>query len=244
MNQLKKIQSFTEIMINKFIDSRLKWAFIVPILHDQAVIDNLKIRPNGAFGIQFLRIELYLSFLQALANLISDSDKRSASIENIIGLTKKPGAKQLLRESFTKPMSKESFVFVGEYSQQWKDQHVSRKIKEYKADNESLFDNKFDKVIATAESFLDSQMVEKLKSIRDKTISHYEVRPNDGEYKLMAIEDFGLTWDDGIKIYKATRPIVEDLGLYIRSTGYAIDFAEEDQNRLGTGIWNTSQTKS
>lgn len=230
-------------MINKFIDSRLKWAFIVPILRDQSVIETMKLRPNGAFGIQFLRMELYLSFLQALANLISDSDKRSASLKNIVDLAKKPNAKQLLRESFTKPMSKENFIFVGEYSQEWKDHHISRKIKEYSEENEALFDLKFDKVISTAESFLASHMVNRLESIRDKTISHYEVRPDGSEYKLMAIEDFGLTWDYGIEVYEATRPIVEDLGLYVRSTGYAIDFAEEDQDRLGTGIWSTNQTK-
>lgn len=244
VNQLIKIQTLTDITINKFIDSFLKWAFILPLLRDQSTIDFLKIRPNGPFGIKFLRLELYLSFLQTLSNVISDSNKRAASISNIIRHVKKNGTKDLLRSAFSAPMSRERFVFVGGFSEEWKDRHVSRKIQEYQEENETLFDKNFDQVINSAEAFLESVLVSKVRNVRNKTISHYELRSDDGQLRLFSIEDLGLTWDDGINLYRTAKPIIEDLGLYIRSTGYAIDFSEEDQKRLGRGIWTIDDSKA
>ena len=239
MKQLEKIQTLTDITIGKYIDSYLKWAFTLPILRDQLIIDSLKEKPNGPFGIQFLRLELYLAFLLALSNVISDSDDRAASICNIIRHAHKPKAKELLRRAFTAPMSKDRIVFVGGFSDKSKDIYVQNKIADYQTEHEDLFDKNFDQVIEAASKLLESKLVKKVRDVRDKTISHYEMRSNDGHMKLVSIEDLGLKWDDGITLYRKTKPIMENLGLYIRSTGYAFDFSEEDQTRLGKSIWST-----
>lgn len=235
--QLEKFQAHTSHLLDAFIRLRERYCMLHPMLFDE---DVPRLRGSGlqSRGFLILRHSLFLSCAQDIAKLTLDADPRTPSIKSLIEAL---GNEQLcngLREIFA--------IWELGSTETETDPEIIEALKRIELREQSERRQQFNEILARAQSNWATLRLEPylvgFLTIRDKVAAHTEVLLVADKYQFVDISKLGIKWKDMQRAIENMQSIVEDLGLLIRTAGFAWDMLDEQLTKASNEFWTPSQS--
>jgi hypothetical protein len=167
-----------------------------------------------AIGFQQLRSWLYWGLVQELANICSDQDPRSPSIMTLTQKLKNMELRKQLEKKCVKNNRE-----MGE------------------TEVRSFFDRAYSDYLTRAGEMLSSHSVGSYKTIRDKLISHNELRPSPTGYDFFDVKEAKLKYGDERKLLETLQALVDDLLLIVRNVDFSWDSFFRNEEKIAGDFW-------
>lgn len=235
-SQFEKLEAHASHLLDAFIRLRERYAMLEPMLFEP---DVPKLRGSGAQarGFLTLRHSLFLSCAQDIAKLSLDSDKRTASIKNLMTELENPDLCKQLREKYA--------MWVVPSLEAETDPEIIAALERMELRERAERQDQFDELLVKARQRWSALEAAPYLSgfvvIRDKVTAHTEVRFVADKYQLVDIADLGIKWSDMKLVIAAMQLLVEDLGLVIRNAGFAWDMLDEQLSKASKAFWSAPE---
>ena len=190
--QIKKLEAEVEALQTLTILAYQRFIFLRPMLANQELLDRIN-REGKVRAFEQLRYWLYWGLVQQLSNICSDRDERSPSITTV---TRKLKDDVHLRKQLEKNYVK-------------KDREL-----------EEEFNRVYSEYLQRAEEMLSSRSVGGYKTIRDKLVSHNELRQSPQSptgYDFYDIKHAKVKIGDERKLLETLQVLVTDLLLIVKT---------------------------
>lgn len=232
--QVEKLQAHAGHLLDEFIRLKERYAMLHPMLFAADVI-NEHGSHESARGFSILRHSLFLSCAQDIAKLTSDKDERTPSIRRLVLAIDDSAVLAQLRSSFAEL----SFPAIADEP----DAEIREALTRIELREQAERAQQFDEIVAQARARWQSLQVDPALTgflhIRDRVSAHTEIRLVVDKYVRLDIGSLGINWGDLRRIIDLMQRLVEDLGLIIRSAGFAWDSLEDQLTKASTGFWTT-----
>lgn len=235
--QLEKLEAHASHLLDAFILLRERYCMLHPMLFDE---DVPRMRGSGlqSRGFLILRNSLFLSCAQDIAKLTLDADRRTPSIKGLVEALNDENLCNRLRETFA------IWELVSTATET--DPEIVEALKRIELREQSERREQFNEILARAQSNWASLSQEPYLmgfiTIRDKVTAHTEVLLVADKYQFVDISTLGIKWKDMQRAIEAMQSIVEDLGLLIRTAGFAWDMLDEQLTKASKAFWTPSQS--
>lgn len=198
MNErIAKLEAEVEALFNVTIRAYERLIFLRPMLANQELHDRIGKEAKG-IGFRQLRNWLYWGLVQELSKICSDKDERSPSIATVTLKLKDVQLRHQLEEKCVKNNRE-----MGE------------------ADVRASFNRAYSDYERRAEEMLSSHSVGGYKTIRDKLISHNELRRSLSGYDFFDVKDAQLKYGDERKLLETLQVLVDHLLLVVRNVDFS-----------------------
>ena len=211
MNQagIDKLKAHTDHLVNSYLGLIRKYAFVDPMVFDQEVTEKYG-KASKALGFETIRLTIYYSCIQDVANVCSDKDDRSPSVINIIEKIKRKDPRDFLRKEHTTW----SIPITNDVSEPVKKALIKSEDQKMQKRGEK-FDETYARLLEKWDALKDDSSVKAFKAVRDQITAHFELRLVDGEYEYMDIKELGLRWDDLKRVIEELEEVIMDLNLLV-----------------------------
>jgi hypothetical protein len=213
---IAKLEAEVEALFDLTIRAYARFIFLRPMLANQELHDRIG-REAKAIGFQQLRNWLYWGLVQELAKICSDKDPKSPSIIRLMQKLKNMELRKRLEAKCLKnnrEMGEESIR--GSFREAYED---------------------FQK---RAEEMLSSHSVGGYKTIRDKLISHNELRrspQSTTRYDFFDVKQSKLKYGDERKLLEALQILIDDLLLIVRNVDFSWDSFFRQEEEVAADFW-------
>jgi len=235
---VRRFRGLTQIDVGKVIQQRIvkldghirkcfdllvvahtQHAILQPMLGNQKLLDKIG-REGKVRGFDSIRFTLYWSLVQSLVNIVADDDCRVPSILNFRKHFADAQVKELLKENFSVWPSS---ITKDSYADELKD-FLKQTDKQEEDERRQIFDSRYDKVMKQSEELLNSTALVSMKTIRDKIVSHNELKFFGGSYKFVEPNDYGLKYGDEKEILEKGTLVFDDF--FALTTQIYVDWNE------------------
>ena len=220
MNErIRKLEAEVEALFDLTIRAYARFIFLRPMLSSQELHDRIG-KEAKAIGFQQLRGWLYWGLVQEVAKICSDKDPRSPSIMTVTQKLKEVELRKQLEEKCVKNNRE-----MGE------------------ADVRTAFDRAYSDYLTRAEQMLSSHSVGGYKTIRDKLISHNELRSSPGSrtgYDFFDVKETELKYGDERKILETLQILIDDLLVIVRNIDFSWDWVFRNEGEIARDFWELS----
>jgi AbiU2 len=219
--QIAKLEGEVEGLVDLTLRAYERFIFLRPMLINQELLDRIG-KEGKAIGFKRLRSWLYWSLVQDLAKICSDKDPMSPSIITVtqklkdVPLRKQLGAKCV---------------------------HKNREMGE--ATVRASFNRRYADYLSRADEMLSSHSVGGYKTIRDKLISHNELRPSPTSqtgYDFFDVKDANLKYGDERKLLETLQILIDDLLLIVRNIDFSWDTFFRNEDEVARDFWELSSS--
>jgi AbiU2 len=206
---ITKLEAHVESLFTLTICAHERFLFLRPMMVNQQLIDRIA-REEKGIGFRQLRGWLYWALVQELSKICCDKDLKTPCIANICSSLKDPNVLKALEDNYVKKgreMGSESHL-------------------------RSEFQRIYIGLKQRSEEMLNSTTVGGYKTIRDKLISHNELRKSPaGNYEFFDVKESKLKYGEERKLLETIRAIVTDLLCLVRNTDFGWDtfFRQEEK---------------
>ena len=198
---------------------------------NKSVIDRFD-NSYGAHGFNSINYQLAYSIVKDCFELLFGEDKKSPSTHNIVKALKDKTVYEYFKNSF-----------ANRFKANWPDNidvpdYIKKRESEQKiVERLHLFDITYNKFVTLYENMMQSHLYTKAKNVRNKIVSHFEVKLVDDIHKQTTIDLFGLKWNDIDDLVKTAEPIVFDGHSLITGESYDLDGLWEHEERIAKDFW-------
>jgi hypothetical protein len=201
--RVTKIRAYCEAMASRYLAMRRRMAMLQPLAYDKNLVGRYN-EAKAGLGLLVLREALLLGLTDDLMVLTQDRDDRTASLVNIVRLLQSPDLKEATKADFCK-----SF---GSTDQERNRERSQRQAAE--------FDALWLSVVKGTDDLVNSEIGKKLKNIRDKVSSHYEMTSSGEEPRPLEIADFDFKWGDPEQYAEEAKKVIFDTVLLVSNSHY------------------------
>jgi len=195
--QIKKLEAEVEALFTLMVRAYGLFAFIKPMMRNKVLLRRIESERKGE-GFELLRNWLYWALVLELNKICSDDDERAPSLK---GITKKLEDVHLRKQLENKYANNHRF-----------EEAVLR----------AEFNRLYSKYLQRAKKLLSSQSVGGYKTIRDKLISHNELRlSQEGPtgYDFYDVKEAKLKYGDESRLLSKLEGLVKLLLMIVRRGG-------------------------
>lgn len=161
-----------------------------------------------------IRHVLYWSFVQELVKIVADENCRVPSIHNLRDHLADRQVKTALQKKYSAwgfPAKEADTPDANEF---WKSIEMQHEL-----DGQRAFELLYDKAMKDSEELLKSAALASMKEVRDKLLAHNELKFQDGSYRFIDIQSYGLKYgDERVLLEKASRVFDGFFALVSRAT--------------------------
>ena len=218
--RIKKVKAYVNRMASAYIVACSKLAMLRPLVYNNEFRKRFNNR-IAADGLERLEITLLLDLIEDLVGMTLDKDERSASLFTVTNLIKEPKLKSALKEVFCK---------IG-----------SQKRADLK-EKDDEFEKRYTNIMEGTEKLIKGEIGKKLKLVRNKIASHYEMNRGGGEPIPFEIQDFDLKWGDEQNYMNEAEPIIFDAAYLINRDYYSIDEFKRHYDNISNYFWGIKHT--
>jgi hypothetical protein len=216
--QIAKLEAEVEALLDLTIRAYQRFIFLRPMLADQKLHRRINKEGKGV-GFNRLRLWLYWSLVQQLSNICSDKDKRSPSITTVTRKLKKdvPLRKRLEEKYCKNPHFGEAELRVE-------------------------FNNLYLDYLRRAEEMLASRAVGGYKKIRNKLISHNQLRQSKESptaYDFFDVKIAKVKYGDERKLIETLRVLTKQLLLIVKKVDFGWDSTLQQAEKIAHDFWGT-----
>jgi hypothetical protein len=217
MNErIAKLEAEVEAVFDLTIRAYARFIFLRPMLADQKLHDRIG-NEAKAIGFQQLRSWLYWGLVQELAKICSDKDPRSPSI---MRLARKLKASELRKRLEAKCLKN------------------NREMGEERV--RASFNEAYEDFQKRAKEMLSSHSVGGYKTIRDKLISHNELRLSRLSitgYDFFDVKESKLKYGDERRLLEALVVLIDQLLLIVRNVDFSWESFFRNEERVAHDFW-------
>lgn len=214
--RIAKLEAEVEALFDLTIRAYARFIFLRPMLVDQELHNRIG-KEAKAIGFQQLRSWLYWGLVQELAKICFDKDTRSPSI---MRLTEKLKDVELRNQLEAKCLK--SNREMGE-----EPVRVS-------------FNEAYEDFQKRAEEMLSTHSVGSYKTIRDKLISHNELRVSPQSttgYDFFDVKESKLKYGDERKLLETLQVLIDNLLLIVRNIDFTWESFFRNEERVARDFW-------
>ena len=220
MNErIAKLQAEVEALFDLTIRAYARFIFLSPMLADQELHDRIG-KQAKAIGFRQLRSWLYWGLVQELAKICSDKDPRSPSIMRL--------ARKLKDAELRKRLEAKCLKNNREMGQE--------RVR-------ASFNEAYDDFQKRADEMLSSHSVGGYKTIRDKLISHNELRlsrQSTTGYDFFDVKESKLKFGDERKLLKTLQVLIDHLLLIVRNVDFSWESFLRNEEKVARDFWELS----
>ncbi|MES2683602.1 MAG: hypothetical protein V4650_08800 [Pseudomonadota bacterium] len=232
-SQADKAEAHASHLLDAFLGLREKYALLAPMLFD-AKVNELRGSHRQARGFKTLRMSLFLSCCQEIANLCSDASEKTPSISKLIAVLSDSDTRRIFEDKYAE--------WVVPLVEEEKDPLVLELLRKMEEQERLERRTQFHDYHARLESaWLELSSSSSLKGfsvIRDKVSAHRELRYVGDKYQVVDISLLGIKWVDLRLTIEKMQELVELLGLIIRNTGFAWDALDDQLAITAADFWS------
>ncbi len=219
--RIAKLEAEVEALFNLTIRAYERFIFLRPMLANEELHERIG-KEAKAIGFRQLRNWLYWGLVQELSKICSDKDARSPSIATVTRKLKDVQLRHQLEEKCAKNNRE-----MGE------------------AEVRVSFNRAYSDYDRRAEEMLSSHSAGGYKTIRDKLISHNELRRSPGGYDFFDVKDANLKYGDERKLLETLQVLIDHLLLIVRNVDFSWDSFLRNEEQVARDFWelNASETK-
>ena len=219
MNErIAKLEAEVEALFDLTIRAYARFIFLRPMLADQKLHDRIG-KEAKAIGFHQLRNWLYWALVQELSKICSDKDPKSPSIAAVTRKLKDVQLRNHLEEKCVKKNRE-----MGE------------------ARIRASFNRAYSDYDRRAEEMLVSHSVGGYKTIRDKLISHNELRPSPNGYDFLDVKNVKLKYGDERKLLETLQVLIDHLLLIVRNVDFSWDSFFRNKEQVTRDFWELNAT--
>jgi AbiU2 len=196
--QIKKLEAEVEALFTLTVRAYGRFAFLRPMMRNKVLLRRIR-RERKGDGFARLRNWLYWALVLDLNKICSDDGKRTPSLKRI--------------------------------TEKLKDDHLRKQLEDKYANNRHFeeaelraeFNHLYSKYLQRAKKLLSSQSVGGYKTIRDKAISHNELRLSQGGstgYDFYEAKEAKLKYGDERRLLSTLQGLIKLLLIIVRSVDF------------------------
>jgi HEPN superfamily AbiU2-like protein len=219
--KIAKLEAEVDSLLTLTIRANERFLFLRPMLANLPLND--RIQSEGKLpGFDRLRNWLYWGFIQELIKICSDNDPRTPCIAKIREQLQDAGTLKALEDKYSK--SNREMATEAELRSEFK--RIYRRFKDQ------------------SEEILSSTAAASYKRIRDKLISHNELKKSGDEYSFLDIKPEKLKYGDEGKLLEKTRAAVDDLLTLVRNVDFSWQGSFDIATRAVCSFWEIESIES
>jgi hypothetical protein len=223
--QIKKLEAEVDALQTLTMRAYGRFIFLRPMLRDPAVHHRIN-KERKVVGFEGLRNWLYWALILELSKICSDNNDRSPSI---IRITEKLKDVQLRKQLEDKYVKNNRELGEGEWGE---------------AQLRTDFDRKYSDYLNYAEGMLSSQSVGGYKTIRDKLISHNELRWSGSGYDFYDVKDAKVKYGDERVLLETLRVLVDHLLHIVQNVDFSWDSFFRIEEKYARNFWDLEQSRA
>lgn len=209
--RINKVKKYIHQIASAYLVADSNLAILKPLVYDEIFIQRFN-NTLAANGLERLQETLLLALIERIVNMIQDTDPRTASLFNVVKLIEDKQLKTALEEQFCKEENRKK-----------------------------EFEDKYQKIKEDTDNLIKSELGQKLRKVRDKIISHYEMTLEVKELRPFKPNDFGLNWGDTEKYMSEAEPIIFDSVYLINRGFYYLEDFKKSHTKISQEFWKTCQ---
>jgi len=220
--QIAKLEAEVEALFDLTIRVYERFIFLRPMLTNHELHDRIGREAKG-IGFRQLRNWLYWGLVQELIKICSDKDPRSPSIATVTQKLKDIELRKQLEEKYVKNNRE-----MGE------------------ARLRAFFNKAYSDYKNRADELLSSNSVGGYKKIRDKLISHNELRLSRESrtgYDFFDVKDAKLKYGDERKLLETLQVLIDHLLLIVRNVDFSWDTFFRNEEQVARDFWQLKNDK-
>ena len=220
--QIAKLQGEVEALFDLILRAHARFILLRPMMSNQDLIDRIAKQAKGV-GFRRLRNWLYWALVHELAKICSDNDPRSPSIAKVTRKLKDAELRTQLEAKCLKNNRE-----MGEEPVR------------------ASFNEAYEDFQKRAEEMLSSQSVGGYKKIRDKLISHNELRLSRESrtgYDFFDVKDAKLKYGDERKLLETLQVLIDHLLLIVRNVDFSWDTFFRNEEQVARDFWQLKNDK-
>jgi hypothetical protein len=219
-DETDKLEDNAKGLIDIILSCSLRKAYIDELFTrkiKKEIINPTSINQFEVEGINALKYILFLDFAQSIANVTYDDDDKSVSIKNIMKKLQRDDIKMYYLSKRTEiDINK---IDIDTDSDSNTDKYFIELLTE---DKKKHYDDVYNDLIKTWDIINEKAEYLKLKTLRDKVISHYELKNNNGKRRLIEISDIGVHWQTCIDLFNGIFPMTVNIYSFIFGSYYKL----------------------
>lgn len=186
-------------------------------------------------GVNSLRFSLYMHILSEMRAILFDSQKRVASVHNMIECLNDEGFSKKLKEWFCDTSKKEVYSFDGTLSEDSKEYYRLQDAKS----KAKAFDELLDKAKTNFQNLKESEIGIRVNNARNKMISHKEFSSTkEAGRRVFDANDFGLVYSDAKDIITQSHDIIFPIYTLFTRSHFDSEYSMKHHERVATEFWS------
>jgi hypothetical protein len=231
--RVRKIKAYCTAMASHYLAMRCRMAMLMPLVYDKDLVSRYN-KSRAGSGAEVLREALMLGFVDDLVALTQDRHKETASLANIVGLLQDPVLRGAVKVEFCKPLP---MTYAGPHDEAAKRDFFEQTAKEHSKRKARQFDALWSSIVTCTNDLVNGEVGKKLKGLRNKVSSHYEMSALCEEPRPLRIDDFDLKWGDPERYMEEAKKVIFDTVLLVTNTQYALETSEREDTRIAKAFW-------
>jgi hypothetical protein len=206
---------------------------LLPLAYDKDLVSHYNKSMAGS-GAEVLREALMLGLVDDLVALTQDKYKKTASLANIVRLLQEPVLRDAVKVEFCKPLP---IAYAGPHDEAAKKDFFEQSAKEHSKRKARQFDALWSSIVTGTNDLVNGEVGKKLKGLRDKVSSHYEMTTLGEEPRPLRIDDFDLKWGDPERYMEKAKKVIFDTVLLTTNEHYGLETFEREDSRISEAFW-------
>lgn len=219
---IAKLEGEVEALFDLILRAHARFILLRPMMSNQDLLDRIA-KEAKAVGFRQLRNWLYWALVHELAKVCSDKDPRSPSIARVTRKLRDAELRKQLEANCLKNNRE-----MGEEPVR------------------ASFNEAYEDFQKRAEEVLSSQSVGGYKKIRDKLISHNELRLSPESrtgYDFFEVKHARVKYGDERKLLETLKVLIDDLLLIVRNVDFSWDSFFRNEEQVARDFWDLNATK-
>ena len=229
--RITKIESHTEKLLDLLIGTHTVYAILRPMNVDEELFARFS-RENRGAGFDTIRHVLYWNLVLELVKIVADDDCRVPSIHNLRNHLADAQVKASFREKYSAwgSAAKESDLPDEK-------EFLRRLARGHEEEDSRTFDALYEKAMNESAELLGSTPLAHMKDVRDKVLGHNELKFQNGSYRFIDIQTYGLKYgDEKVLLEKATQ-VFDDFFALVKRASFEWDRSKAIMERDAKSFW-------
>ncbi|MBD2464907.1 hypothetical protein H6G89_28285 [Oscillatoria sp. FACHB-1407] len=232
-NRLIKVKEYTQAALDTLLITKSQFALLEPLMKSEALAN----RFNAGLRVQARNImisTLYVNCSLSLLAISLDSDKRAASICNILRMLEAQDLGCFLRDKFSKTRT---IYDLSDICESEREQLARRLEKQESSILKQNFDEIYEHVKKRFNELKDGDVCQRLKDVRDKVHAHKEMVLDQGYPRLRTLEEFGVKVGDLRIFVDAVEELLIKLGIIINESSTSLHIMDKQNKIMAEEFW-------
>jgi hypothetical protein len=229
--QIAKIEAHTEKLLNLLLGVHTVLAILRPMNIDEKLVARFSRKNKGA-GFGTIRHVLYWNVVQELVKIVADDDRRVPSIHNLRGHLEDERVKAAFRKKYSSWGLPAKGSKATTMKESWRGMALLRE-----QESKQMFDLLYEKAMKESAELLNSSALANMKEVRDKLLAHNELKYQNGSYRFIDIQRYGLKYGDERVILEMATRVFDDFFALVKRASFEWDRSKAMMERDAKSFW-------